>query len=361
MASGSNAPFSGEHNDLENVVDSQHHKKGMTDAEMETRLEMINDISESKFAAGLNIDSFEGLQFDSFVDESKISSSSNIRVKTGTNGFLELSGEFDVDDFEDGVDSGWSGDTGNLSAQTNFVLNGSQSGNFSSGNQDIEIAFTGINKSKDFQINLRADNQTGDGSDTIAIRLNTFSIGAIEFYGNGDINFYNGSYNNIGSWEANKTYKLRFKLDYSNNKAEIIINGESKGIFDFKSSVSKLADITVANRTDFSGESVNLYLDNIGTEIINLSTSGSIVSTTKNLSYTPSAVQVQQKADIPSSGDIEFIAKDSSGNTKRITQSDLGSDVPLSFADGNVSIKIEETGDGTDTPTLKEYGVEWVE
>lgn len=68
-----------------------------------------------------------------------------------------------VDDFENGVDSSWTGDTGSLTAQTGTVLTETQSGEFTSSNQDIEVAWPYVTLSSDTILN--------DGSDTVTITV----------------------------------------------------------------------------------------------------------------------------------------------------------------------------------------------
>jgi hypothetical protein len=180
---------------------------------------------------------------------------------------LESGGNFG-DDFEDGVDAGWSGNTGNLSAQTAIVLTETQSGELTSSNASISVdgpslgSIVGITKFK-----VQIDNQTGDNSDYVGFPIYTsggskltgtrfLGDGSVAGVGSSDLTF------DIASWSANTTYTVTYVHDFTSEQTEIYINGSLKATVDFQNSASSWDYINVFNYTASSGGSVTAYVDN---------------------------------------------------------------------------------------------------
>lgn len=165
-----------------------------------------------------------------------------------------------VDDFEDGVDSGWSGDTGSLSAQTGTVLEGSQTGEFTAANQSIQVTNTPFSTSSGLvPITTQIDNQTGNANDEVQFHL-VDSTGTVqetvEFEGSG--NFYiNGV--NEGTWTVGTQYTFAFEIRGGN--AYLYYNQSTGGYKDFGSVSYSIGGVKVDNDTSNSTQTVNAYFD----------------------------------------------------------------------------------------------------
>jgi len=113
MASGSNAPFSGDHNDLENVQEEQHQVKGMSKSERQSFNDTINTIARNEFENNLSQLNFDGGLFTIYRDSSKIANTSNVSTKTLQKGdsigkaILGVAGAFDIStaNFNDSINT----------------------------------------------------------------------------------------------------------------------------------------------------------------------------------------------------------------------------------------------------------------
>lgn len=83
MASGSNAPFSGDHADLENVQEEQHQTKGMTESEREVLNDQIVGVARNQFENNLAQLNYDGGLFTIYRNRNKISNTIDAAVKTG--------------------------------------------------------------------------------------------------------------------------------------------------------------------------------------------------------------------------------------------------------------------------------------
>ncbi len=348
---------------------------GMTETERATMLEMIVDIDENRFANSLPVQDYDATFFDTFVDQSKIASSSGANITTGQNGSVSLTQGVPV---EDDVESGssqlnWEGNA-NTSIDSNSEVNGTYSVNVTANNasnnsqEDLDSPID--SDGEKFRMSVKIDNQAGD-----YVRIEPRSSGnrvlSLYFKSNGDITCPDFS-TVIGSWTAGTQYDIVITFDFTNDQFDLSINGTNEvtdGAFSNSSSNMDRLNTTV----DAAGSSnpVNLYFDDYTYTGNGYNSSGSITSTTHDAqdstgsTFTPSKVQIEQTLtdSLASGEDVTYDLTDGNGNTATITQSEVGTAVDVSgtFTTGsNIDITVNFSGDGSSTPELEDYGVGYV-
>jgi len=172
-----------------------------------------------------------------------------------------------VEDFEDGNIEGWSGDTGNFSAQQNTVLSGNYSGRLAG---DDATTFFTVDKDFDLEQNkitfdLKISDELGFGEE-FDVSLNS-SLEIVNLGFNEDNNIVNKddplNPEVIGSWSAGTTYNFEIVLDFANNQFDLVQDGSiiatDLNFFNEASSVD-----TIQLTSDGVGNS-NLYIDDITT------------------------------------------------------------------------------------------------
>lgn len=287
----------------------------------ELMLQILNDIAENKYANSLNADSFDELFVDPFVDQSLIASSNNINITTGKNGEIKL---------KTGI-----GSTSSVTQDdtVSFVTDTNAGMKFKANNDlDGIKATTGPNTENYNNVQIIDSN-----SNVLAEKtgLNGTTNQTFEFTG---LNLQSGNtYYVIADNEGN---------DWSYDE---YLSGTSEN-----SATSTDIDITGNNGS--RGGSTDVFVFGSITAIKGHVQSGTITSTTKNLGYTPSAFIVQEDSTITSGEDVQFTFSDNSGNSKTISQSQIGEEVSVNFGDGDITSTVELSGDGSSTPTVEEYG-----
>jgi len=180
-----------------------------------------------------------------------------------------------VDDFEDNdtdvLDddwSGWNGDTGNLSAQNNVVIDGSLTGRLASSDEVATVTATRSSPvaHNGLEFAIRFDTETGNDNDFARVALfdGATRLGYVVFDGGGDIYWYDGTDVSLGTWSSGSTRRVKFDIDYdsSPNTARINVGGSTTTV-DLENDASGIDVIQITNDTTASSSTVNTYIDTI--------------------------------------------------------------------------------------------------
>lgn len=181
----------------------------------------------------------------------------NVSVTSFGDGAVEY-GSIIVDDFEDGdittrADEwdGWAGDTGQLTATTSDVINGTHSGRLTSGSSIASVDTTADDsQTGDFSLWLSIESGSTSVSDNtqLLFRDGGTQLGFLEFEDSTqDLIWNGGSAQTIGSWSVGTTYLIEFRWDFPNDQVEIVRNGTSLGTFNLQSSASGYDFFRVSN------------------------------------------------------------------------------------------------------------------
>jgi hypothetical protein len=181
-----------------------------------------------------------------------------------------------VDDFEDADVtvksndwSGWNGDAANLSAQNGTIIAGSFSGELTSSNADVNIdAQAPPSLTKDISASVQIGSDTGSSGDYSIVGFDNNSgglLGNLAFNDQGGAVFpkFGSAKTVLTSWSPGQIFDLRFSWDFGNDQVEIFVNGSSKGFFPFFEASSSIESIKIRNRTDSSGSTRDLFIDDV--------------------------------------------------------------------------------------------------
>jgi hypothetical protein len=188
------------------------------------------------------------------------------------NGSLSLpSGEEVIDDWEDGdltpsgsEWSGWTGDTGALSAQSGTVLEGSVSGELRFGSSFGDVTATRSSETTaSIGYLFRLDADTGNSTDNNRGEIRFFDgsgtkIGGLGFFDADNVKWAGSEV--MPNWSPSTTYKILLDFDFSADSVTITIDGDKKGTFGFENSASGWAEIEYSNNC-FDGGSRSVYFD----------------------------------------------------------------------------------------------------
>lgn len=351
MASGSNAPFSGEFNDLENLPELP---EGVSRNEIDQIRQFINDsagfMERLDLEQSLNAFNYDDGFIDIFFNKNKITSSSQVSITTGSNGSVKIS-RGGISGFENGTDPFNFGGT----IDSNSEINGTNSMKFQSSGTQNE--FTGdlpqpISTQQTVKALVKIDNKPGSPSfDEIYVRILDSSgneITRVGFDFDGDINIANEDA--LGTWNAGEIFTVEFDLNPSNNSAtaRVVGVGESTESHTF----SQMKSWKFRNDASDSGATVNLFVDDLSTG--QLFSTGTVTHTRKDLGFTPSSLVASPEFDASASNEsVNMIVSDNSGNSVTLKQSDFDNEQSVDFEDGNLQIKMKLSGGGTSTPKLE--------
>jgi hypothetical protein len=371
MASGSNAPFSGDHNDLENVQEEQHQIKGMSKTERQAFNDLVVQQAQNDFEDNLSALSYDGGFFIIWKDEDKITVTDPI-----------------IDDVEDGsTDLNWESET-EVSIDSNSKVNGTYSVLFATSStaeygRSLNKAVN--NDGTTIEVSMRVDQQgaagdrnewylEGDGGNYILDIGFDHDAGEI-------VDFFSGT-TLLSGFSTGKVYNIDIKVDFSNNEAEITVNGGSTITVSFNSNTDNISGYLLRRFND-SGTSIDFFFDDYtvkggtqGTTNVNITTgsggdvklasgatSGSVNSIkfdlSSDLSEAPNNVvlsQIFENQD--SNNDTQYVLTDANGNTKTITQSDVDKEVDVSnFTSEKIDCKIELSRNSTSdpNPTIEDF------
>ncbi len=350
--------FSGDFNDLSNVPELP---EGVSLNEYRTwQNQVVSAIAKNQFEVGLTELGYPDGFFDVFVDESKISSKTDVIANTGTNGNVQLDpGISLLDDFEDGLEANWSGD---IQTTTQQVLEGTQSGKLkatfkfyiASGTYDLDST----KRNGTFTMKLRIKDQTGVKEDSTFVQGFDADFNQpfkVDFVHNGNITV-NGTDTGT-NWSTNTTYDLKVVQDFDNTEVEVFLDGTSLGVYTFNdTNASPITDILVEQDSFEHAGTTTCFIDDLRFDE-GLATNGSFTSTVQNLGY--SASKVTLTADYTLNGQsISAELRTGSGSTiENISESELGDTISISTTATDYNIKWNLDGDGNDTPVLNSYEV----
>jgi hypothetical protein len=301
-------------------------------------------------------------QAQTFAESGVTVTQNSIRIN---NGSIELSpgiGAF-PDDFEDGVDSGWSGDTGVLTAQTSVVLAGGQSAELTADQQNVTVTSPSVGSVIDnvgylFQIS----DQTQDSRDSAWVNVYNDSgsrLGRLEFQNStNDIIFFNGSDNIVVSdyWSAGTTVKIEWNLDFSNNEVDIILDETNQGTFPFENPASSWDYVEVTNNSGFSGNTINLYFDNRPDS----ASGNALIEWDKGV---PTDIFAWDVATFTRTLDGETVTVDVEDGQGNVLLSDIDRNTDISSVAANTNVKLRvnlSRNDTANNPTLDSAYRSWL-
>jgi len=385
MASGSNAPFSGDHNDLENVQEEQHQVKGMSKSERQSFNDTINTIARNEFENNLSQLNFDGGLFTIYRDSSKIANTSNVSTKTLQKGdsigkaILGVAGAFDISaaNFNDSINTE---DT----APTGLTFNNDGTNLYQA--DGIADKIFELNLSTPFDISTANFNQSiGTQSTPLGIAFNNDGTKLYEVSPNTifelnlstPFDISTANLNQSKSVEGNGCEGIAFNSD--GTKLYEIGRNNSK-IFELN--LSTPFDISTANLVQSTGlqdstptgiafnndgtklfeigtDSNNIYESDLGSGFVS---NGTLTLVSKDLSLQenggfsspPSSAVVSQRTSIGQNENIEYTLRDGDGNTASVTQSNVDSIIDTSNFTSTIieaDVKFSQTGGTTPTST----------
>jgi len=314
MASGSNAPFSGEFVDLENVPKLP---EGISAEQIfEQNSDVVRQVAEARHQAGLSQVNADGGFFDAYVNESKVSSKTNTAVDPGSNGFVRL-GELL---------------TGNAQTESN--------------NKNI------VNAAFDF-VKLNPNKKC-------IITNITFTVGRDANPGTlkiRDSNFNTILTRDLGSFNADTEFTESFEQsDYSEfmQKGEdydVVVVNPAGQITVFEESVNISGNVSDFSFTPQGGS--------ITVQELNQAKNGTVTgqqftfTDSQGNAFSPSKVGLFPDQNLNGQS-INYDLTDSSGNiVKTFNQSDLNQLIDVSTTDTTFQVEANLSGDGTATPELE--------
>ena len=310
--------------------------------------------------------------FDIFRDTSKIASQNNVAVNTldggdadGVSYLLrnETPQTINIDDFEDGDILGWSGDTGSFSADNTDPISGDYSIK-SEVNDDAVVAESPsvTESSAPIWVSLRIGsklNEINDGVEITVLYSSSMELGSLRFIDDGNIEWTGGDGQNTlvtDFWEAGQVYQVKFVPDYNEYTVDVYLNGTQIGSGLTPSrELSGVTYLELLNDTNTGGGSRSVWFDNIAISNGEAAT-GNLLSTTKDLGFTPTTAVVSDEVDL-NNGSLDYTIEDGNSNTVNISRSELDTEVDISSLTSSViSIQANlSSSNGENTPELYSY------
>jgi len=365
MASGSNAPFSGEFVDLENVPKLP---EGISAEQvLEQNSDVVRQVAEARHKAGLSQVNADGGFFDAYVDGSKISTSSKIGELTGVPGKVRLSKIF-TESYKDGNMSNYTffgdSDSSNTFASSTNPIQGDFSAVLDANSEDLSVEkdITPVSPSS-FSFKFRLDNLSNNQNDIIRIDLGSQNDDiALAFKLKGTGKIESGAFVDTGENfnKVGETVLIEFRnIDFNNNNFDLFIDGSKIGNFDFFRDVNQIGKIFIKNQTAFDGGDMKLKVDAFTNSTDGVESSGSLTeqqftfTDTQGNAFSPSKIGIFPDQTL-NGQNITYDLKDSSGNVvKTFQQSDLNQLQSVSTSDDTFQIEANFSGDGTQTPELE--------
>lgn len=360
MASGSNAPFSGEFNDLKNTPTLP---KGISAENiLENNADLVRQVAEARHKSGLSQVNADGGFFDAFVDTSKIKSSSNVRIgKT-----LKLKRLF-IDNFEDGNLSEWTinvGSSARISTTTTNPIESENSLRLNADNRELELERTfGPIKPSSVSFEFKFSETTEDEYDVLfSFELHqtpTDRVTRIGVDGRGELE---EGFNPIGlSLAPGEVHKVKIdSIDFSAETFDVIVNGTNIGQFNFDSgTVTEIDRVVVSNDSTYTGSTFETRFDSLTDSTKGFKTSGEVTEKEflfrdiQGQAFSPSKVGIFPDQTLNGQS-ITFDLKDSSGKVvNTFQQSDLNQLIDVNTTDDTFQVEVNFSGDGTETPILE--------
>lgn len=289
-----------------------------------------------------------------FAESDVTVTNNNTEISSGSVA-LTVNEEVFPDDFEDGVDSGWSGDTGSLTTTSAPALSGGASGKYTSDGAFLKIISPSVGQITDaagFKVQL--DNQSGNSDDEVFFvfrNANADRLGQLRFVGDGNIKWLNsggGTESTLRSWSINTTYSVSINWDFSNSEAQIDINGSNEGTYGIDSSRSSWDNIEIGNYAGSSNESTTLYMDNIGSP-----TSGNALVSFD--SGVPNDIKSYDLATFQRTLDGETVTIDVEDSNGNVLKSDISKNTDISDITTSTDVQLRANlsrNDTSNNPTV---------
>jgi hypothetical protein len=339
--------------------------KGMNESEKSTRLAVLNDIAELRAGQSMDVDDYNRIFVDAFVDQSLISNQTNVNLSTGVNGSVSL-GQKILGFEKDSLDANWQDfEAEGLDA---FSISSSES---YSGNKSVVASSTNSDAFlpeiiRDFGIESKPSKLQGafriNGSGTppdVGFQMRDSSgnvLLAAQMSPGSDLFNINKETGVKNGGDFNQWFFVEFRnIDYENSTGDIYVDGDLiKEDAEFENNnASGYQELVLIGPYN---QDANSYVDDV--TIPDLVESGSISSTVKSVESVSETIQIYQDAEL-NGQDIQYVINDGDGNTETITQSEVGESISVNFTGTNMSIDVEFTGDGTNSAMLNEYGVDF--
>lgn len=329
------------------------------------QLEMLGDIAENRFQNALAQSEYDAVLFDTFLDDSKIASSTGITLITGIDGAINPQDEV-VDDFEDQDVSGYSmqSGSGGISVESSDPISGSYSATATEpggGNTRIRSPDFGPTKTN-LQIDVEDNNDIGPNIEGFNIKVfdpNGNQICVLRENQNTNIKL-NGTQVGSGDLAQDSPETLLLEFDWANNQVTAYRDGGNATTVGFENAASEWQYFELfLDGSD--GSSMSYTIDNITKVYGTTVQDGSFTTTEQDIGFTPSKAVVEHDAAVPSDGDLTYTVKDGNGNTVQVPLGDVGSEIDVSsFTDSTVLVEGDITAGSSEVPEIAEFGVRFV-
>jgi hypothetical protein len=283
------------------------------------------------------------------------------------NGSIQLiAPTFWVDDFEDGVDSNWTGNTGQLTAQTTTVLAGSQSGQLDSSNSISRVQYPlSTARTGTIKLSVQISDVGTDSTDEVSapkLYSNGSGLCRVGFNdGGNDIlvrDSGNNSVANLGSWTTGTTYEVEISPDFANNEFDVILDGTTNGPYQFGTSADSYDEVEVWTDTRADSYSRSVYFDE--ENISDKSSGNALIEWDKGV---PTDIYGWDVATFTKSPDGETVTVDVEDGNGNVLLSDISRNTDISSVATSKNVKLRVSlsrNDTSNNPTLDSAYRSWL-
>ncbi|UBF19986.1 putative tail fiber protein [Halorubrum virus HRTV-22] len=198
------------------------------------------------------------------------------RTKLTKDGRIMLINEQTVADFEETYEANhelwsWTNGTSFLSAQSGTVLSGTQSLQIQANGERATPHLTREAPIiQDLEVAVQVESDTANINDFVGIEVfnGTTRILRIQYNdGDGNVELFTGSGTTelMASWNVGTTHAYEFDWDFGNDQYDLYIDGVLDGTYSLESASSGWDEFRVDNNAANSGNTRNVYVDDIHT------------------------------------------------------------------------------------------------
>jgi hypothetical protein len=284
-----------------------------------------------------------------FSESNVVITTNKTKISSGSTSLNDRATEdFFPDDFEDGVDSNWTGSTGSLSATTNVVLDGSQSGVLETTNTGDEVFFSGLDEKDNLRVLVQSDTDFGNTGDSFGIDVrspNGDAMGRLEFDDGGGLDLSSGS--TSFSWSIDETYEVVFDYDFVNSEVDYKIDGTKVGNNSING--NSIGEVEALNRTFNDGGTRKFYFD-----AKTFTPKTGFVSVAFD-SGSPSDIDSWDLATFQRTLDNETVTVDVEDSNGNVLKSDISKDTDISDIATSTDVQLRANlsrNDTSNNPTL---------
>jgi hypothetical protein len=205
-----------------------------------------------------------------------------------------------VDDFEDGDISGWTGDTGALSAQQSTVLTDDWTGELSSSNSNNVVSSPSVGVStQKLSFVVQIDGQSANSSEYVFFQPRDSGGSTLEqlyFRDGGPIEWGFDGTELLASWSVDTRYEVEIFGQYPTNTVDVDINGTTVGSgLSLSTTVDGWSDVRIANYTGETAQTRSAFIDNFNTLYPTISTD---IRDGSDISSHPAKTSVRARANL---------------------------------------------------------------